>query len=492
MALRKTDGLYIDAEWVEPIGEKSDSIMNPATEEIIGHAPVGTAREVVWAIEAARRAFDSGPWPRMTSAARAEKLQALHDAIMHRADEIKTLIVAEAGATLALGSALHFGVAMKHFRYFIEAGKANSMRPTQPELTPNAAGGISLGIGVTLRQPVGVVAAITPYNFPFMLNISKLIPALAAGNTIVLKPSPYTPFEALILGELIHEVGFPRGTVNIVTGGPEAGQLLTTDRRIDLVTFTGSDMVGAAIAGQSAPSLKRLLLELGGKSALIVRADADIDAAAAAGLAGFTTHCGQGCALVTRHLVHNSVRPRYVATLAAMASKIKVGDPMDPATTMGPLIREAQRARVERYVQIARDGGAKLVHGGRRPKDSERGFFFEPTLFDEVDNRSTIAQEEVFGPIGVVIGFDTDEQAVAAANDSEFGLSGAIFSRNTGRAFEMALQMRTGVVNLNGGPGTMLSDSPFGGIKRSGWGREYGPEALHEYTFVKSINFRAV
>jgi acyl-CoA reductase-like NAD-dependent aldehyde dehydrogenase len=341
------------------------------------------------------------------------------------------------------------------------------------------------------REPVGVVAAITPYNFPFFLNIGKIIPALAVGCTVVLKPSPYTPLEALILGTFAEEAGLPRGVLNIVTGDVEAGQLLTTDKRVDLVHFTGSDTVGALIQAQAAPTLKRCVMELGGKSAMIVREDADLQAAAGAGLASMITHCGQGCVLQTRHLVHNSVRGRYLELLTGLMAQVKLGNPADLAVMCGPLIRGAARARSEEYVEVALSEGARLVAGGKRPTDLPKGFYFEPTLFDGVDNRSRLAQEEVFGPIAAVIGFDDDAEAIALANDSEFGLSGGIWSANPVHAFEMALQMRTGGVQINGGSGRMSSHAPFGGIKRSGYGREYGEEGLNEFTYIKTIGFRA-
>ena len=277
--------------------------------------------------------------------------------------------------------------------------------------------------------------------------------------------------------------------LNIVTGGKDVGEMLTTDRRIDLISFTGSDLVGAAIQAQAAPTLKRIMLELGGKSALIVRPDANLQEAASSGLGGFIIHAGQGCALLTRHLVHNSVRAQYVEILGAMARGIKVGDPTDPSVQMGPLIREAQRKRTEDYVAIAVDEGARLVAGGKRPEGLKKGFFYEPTLFDDVRNDWRIAREEVFGPVGVVIGYDTDEEAIALANDSDFGLSGAVFSADVGRAFEIAREIRTGGVSINGGGGSMSSHAPFGGIKRSGYGREYGYEGLNEYTYIKSVSF---
>ena len=485
--LKHPDALYIGGEWVG--ARDSEPVINPADESLIQMAPVGDATLIEAAIAAAREAFDNGPWPRLPQRARQAKLTEFLDAIDRRKAEIVALIVAEAGATQMLAAYLQFGIPMQHARHMVELSIRPAVTPLPVETTPNAQGTITLGAGVISREPIGVVAAITPYNFPFFLNIGKIIPAMAVGCTVVLKPSPYTPIEALILGEIADEVGLPAGVLNIVTGDVAAGALLTTDKRVDLISFTGSDKVGSMIQAQAAPTLKRCLLELGGKSVLIVRADADIRQAAIAGISGFTIHCGQGCALLTRHLVHNSVRPAYVAALKAMLAHVKIGNPVDPSVTYGPLIRDVARIRTETYVEIARSEGATLVAGGRRPDGFDKGFYYEPTLFDDVSNSSRIAQEEVFGPIGAVIGFDTDDEAVAMANDSDFGLSGGIFSANVGHAYEMALRMRTGGVSINGGSGRMSSHAPFGGIKRSGYGREYGEDGLNEFTYIKTIGF---
>ncbi len=486
---KNSRALYIDGEWVS--SSELEAVLNPATEQVLGEAPVGNAAHVEAALTAAREAFDKGPWPRLSQKQRQAKLTEFLDAIERRAEEIIALITAEAGATSVLARYLQFGIPMEHARHMVEFSSRPAQTPLPVETVPNMQGGLNLGAGVLSREPVGVVTAITPYNFPFFLNVGKVVPALAVGCTVILKPSPYTPFEALILGEIADEVGLPKGVLNIVTGGKEVGEALTTDKRVDLISFTGSDIVGAAIQAQSAPTLKRLLLELGGKSALIVRPDANLVEAAGAGLGGFTIHSGQGCALLTRHIVHNSVRAEYVETLRQMAASLKIGDPADPSVQMGPLIREVARERTQRYVDIALSEGAKLITGGKRPQGIDQGFFFEPTLFDDVQTSHRIAQEEVFGPIGVVIGYDSDEEAVAIANDSDFGLSGAIFSADVGRAYEIALRVRTGGVLINGGSGTMSSHHPFGGIKRSGYGREYGYEGLNEFTYMKAISFRA-
>ncbi|MEN9717154.1 MAG: hypothetical protein RIQ99_32 [Pseudomonadota bacterium] len=481
--------IYVGGEW-QPT-EASEPVINPADESLLIEAPVGSAAQVDEAIAAARHAFDHGDWPRLPVAQRQAMMTRFLDAIEARRDEIVAMIVAEAGATQMLAGFLQYGIPMKHARRTVEVAGRPAITPLPVELTPNAQGTTTLGTAVVSREPVGVVAAISPYNFPFFLNVGKVVPALVVGCTVVLKPSPYTPMEALILGEIADEVGLPKGVLSVVTGDIEAGQLLTSDKRVDLVHFTGSDKVGEMIQAQGAPTLKRIVMELGGKSALIVRADANLQEAAMSALGGFTVHCGQGCALTTRHLVHNSVRPQFVEMLKGMMAHIKIGNPVDPTVSYGPLIREVARQRTESYVQIAQDEGATLIAGGKRPEGFDKGFFFEPTLFDNVRNDSRLAQEEVFGPIGAVIGFNDDEEAIALANASDFGLSGAICSADAGKAFEMALRIRTGGVSINGGGGTMLSDAPFGGIKRSGYGREYGEDGLNEFTYQKVISFHA-
>jgi aldehyde dehydrogenase (NAD+) len=483
------DSLYIDGAWVRPESHQTQAVLNPATEEVIGHAPEGGLAEADAAITAARRASDSGPWSRMTPEARAVVMRKMHRALSERAEQIKTLMIAEGGITRALAEGMFFTRPMQIF----EAAIARSLIPTARHLplesapSPfNPGGARLLGGGVVVRDAIGVVTAITPYNAPFLTNLSKLVPALLAGNTVILKPSPFTPFSALLFGEVASEIGLPPGVLNVVTGDAAVAQRLTSDAKVDMVTFTGSETVGAAILGQGAPTIKRSLLELGGKSALIVRADADVQKAAMEGLFQVSTHCGQGCALATRHLVHNAIRPAYIAAMQAIAGMLVVGDPTDPRTVVGPLIRAAARERVERFIERGRDEGAKLVLGGSRPSHLNKGFFFDVTVFDDVDNRMSIAQDEIFGPVASVIGFDTDEEAVTLANDSRYGLYGGIHSSDPEAAYRMALQLRTGGVVINGGL-YQLMDAPFGGYKRSGLGREYGDNWLNEYTQEKSI-----
>lgn len=485
--LKNPDSLYINGEFVK--AADTEAVINPADESLIMMAPVGTVQMVSDAIGAAREAFDKGPWPRLSQAERIAKLTQFLDVIDRRKAEFIALIIAEAGSTQMLANFLQYGIPMQHARHMVETSRRPAAQSLPTEINPNATGGLTLGMNVMVREPVGVVSAISPYNFPFFLNLGKVIPALAVGCTVVLKPSPYTPIEALILAEIAHEVGLPKGVLNIVTGGIEASTLMTADKRVDLVHFTGSDKVGAMIQAQAAPNLTRCVMELGGKSALIVRADANLMEAAQAAIGGFITHCGQGCALTTRMLVQHGIKDQFVAMLTGMLAHVKIGNPIDPSVSCGPMIREVARKRTEDYVQIAQDQGAKLVAGGKRPAGLDKGFYFEPTLFTDVDNSSRLAQEEVFGPIGAVIGFETDEEAVAIANHSDFGLSGGIYSANVGLAYEMALQLRTGGVGINGGSGSMSSHAPFGGIKRSGYGREYGVDGLNEFTYIKSIGF---
>lgn len=485
------EGVYVGNQWVAT--REREEVINPATEEVIGHAPVADLAITEQAIAAAREAFDKGPWPQMSFRERAAVMRKMHAVLERRLPEIQALTIAEAGATHAVTNLTQTATPLRHLLYAIDLAEQIAPVTGPVETFPNLwqpGGPDAVGAITTVREPVGVVAGITGYNYPFLLNMSKVVPALLAGNSIVLKPSPFTPYAALLFGEIADEVGLPSGVLNVITGGADVAKLLTSHADVDMISFTGSDAVGAMISAQAAPTLKRVIHELGGKSALIVRADADLTKAAMTAVGMFTGHAGQGCALLTRYIVHNSVREQFVQTCAAVAEHWVVGDPAEPTTMMGPLIRASQRDKVEHYVQAGHDSGARLVFGGKRPEHLDRGFFYMPTLFDDVDNKSAIAQDEIFGPVGVVIGFDTDEEAIALANDSKFGLAGAVMSADRATAYRMSLKMRTGMVWLNGGLGSdMSSFAPFGGVKRSGIGREYGPGWLDEYLHQKVISF---
>jgi acyl-CoA reductase-like NAD-dependent aldehyde dehydrogenase len=473
----------VDGTWHAPEGG-TEAVVNPATEDIIGHAPVASLPQVEAAIAAAREAFDSGPWSTMTMDQRADYMDEMVVALQARQADIAALIVAEVGCALGVTHMMQVANPINHLISTIKYARRDEPERLPIDINPNIFapdGPQNIGGTTVVREPFGVVSAITGYNFPFLLNLAKIGPALMAGCTMILKPSQFTPYSALLFGEICEEIGLPKGVLNIVTGGIAEGQLLCTDERVDMVTFTGSEAVGATIMAQAAPTLKKVHLELGGKSAMIVRHDADVQRAAAMAVGILSVNAGQGCAITTRLLVHNSIRPAFVQMAAAMAAHIKIGNAADPSVTMGPLIRESQRAKVEHYVALA-----TLVCGGGRPAGLDKGFFTDLTLFDNVTNDMAIAQDEIFGPVGCIIGFDTDEQAVQIANDSRYGLAGCIETADAATGYQMALKIRTGSVALNGGTGTM-SFAPIGGYKRSGIGREYGPNWLREYQHEKSV-----
>lgn len=484
--------LYINGNWQTPSSGNYEPVINPSTEESIGEAPVASVADAEAAIKAAREAFDNGPWPKMSFAERIAIIQRFRDCLAAHSQEIQALLQAEVGASYLLLNGPQFNGALEALDYSMELAaqvkpKANDVVVTTNLIDPSSSG--TLGGAVTVQDPYGVVVGISAYNYPLLINMTKLAPALVCGNTLVLKPSPFTPFSALLLGKIADEAGLPKGVLNIITGGNDVGAVLTESPSVDLVSFTGSDTVGSAILKQTAPTLKKVHLELGGKSAMIVREDADLAMSAGAAAFNFTLHAGQGCALLTRYLVHNSIRPQFTEAVKAVLSQIPMGDPSNPQNLVGPLITEAAREKTEYYVAKALEQGAKLVCGGKRPDDLEKGYFYTPTLFDDVDNLSVIAQEEVFGPIGVIIGFDSDEEAIAIANNSNFGLSGGIMSQDKVKAFEMAKALRTGDVKINGGTGGLYFQAPFGGYKRSGIGREFGPHWLNEYMLEKAIHY---
>lgn len=481
--------LYIDGRWQMP-GAGLDTVISPVTEEPLGHAPLGDATNLEAALAAARAAFDRGPWPDESREYRATLMQQLFDRIVARREEALGLMQLEMGFT-RMQCDMQLELLFTQMTRFIELTRQDPLKSLKMMTRQQPDGRKSFGGAVTTRDPVGVVSAITPYNSGFLLGLMKAVPAMANGNTVVLKPSPYTPLQTLLIAELVAELDLPPGVFNIVTGGPEVGQRMSSDPRVDMVTFTGSDAVGAQVMAQASPTLKKVHLELGGKSPLIVRHDANLEKAAMAGVFGFVFQAGQGCSMTTRMLVDNRIRGDFVAALADTVAALKVGDPHHPDTFMGPLIRETARARTEDFCRRAVDEGARLVLGGKRPPHLEKGFFFEPTIFDDVANDSHLGQREVFGPIAAVIGFDSDAEAIRLANQSDYGLGGAIISEDRGTAFEMALKMRTGQIQINMGPGGFHPDMPFGGFKRSGLGREWGEEGFNEYTELKAIGFPA-
>jgi aldehyde dehydrogenase (NAD+) len=479
------DQLYIEGAWVDSDGTATVDIVDPATEKTIATVPQATRTDVVRAIAAARRAFDAGPWPRTTPRERAAVLLRMADIMERRHPELVDLNVREAGSVRALAETIQVGIPIKHFRDLAE--RVLPSFPFEEAMLPTVGAGV--GQGVVLREPIGVAGLISAYNFPFLLNLHKLGPALAAGCTTVLKPAPATPLEAFVLAEIAEEAGLPPGVLNVVTGDVDAGHELTTNPLVDMISFTGSDAVGRRVAEQAAGTLKKVVLELGGKSANIVCEDADLTKVLRSILFGMTVHAGQGCALLTRTLVQRSRHDELVGMITATLDHVKVGDPADPSTGMGPLISAAQREKVEALIKTGGAEGAQLAYGGGRPAGLNAGFYVEPTLFTGVDNSMTIARTEFFGPVGVVIPFDDDDHAVAIANDSPYGLSGGVWSGDPARAYGIARRIRTGQVSVNGGGGGLSPHGPFGGYKQSGLGREWGRFGLDEYLEHKTVTW---
>jgi len=477
--------LYIDGRRTDGEADAGLVVRNPATEEAIAEVPQASLADVRQAVRAARTAFDDGPWPRLRPAERAAVLLRMAEEMERRLPELVAVNMAEAGSVHWIADSVQTRVPVAHLRDMAERVIPTFAweRPMEPTIAP----GVGISQGQLRREPFGVCALIPAYNFPFFLSMMKLIPALAAGCTAVLKPAPTTPLESLLIGDFADAAGLPPGVLNVVTGDVAAGQELTTNSMVDLVSFTGSDTVGRLVYAQAAASMKKVVLELGGKSASIVRADADLDGAARAALAGMTVHAGQGCSLLTRTLVHESVHDELVERIHAGLAGVVVGDPADQATTMGPLISEAQRDKVEKLIRAGEEEGARLVSGGGRPAGLDRGYFVEPTLFTGVTNAMTIARTEVFGPVGVVIPFRDDDEAVRIANDSPYGLSGGVWSADTATAHEIATRIRTGGVTINGGGGGVNPRAAFGGYKQSGLGRELGPDAPQAFTEEKNV-----
>ncbi|WP_283605767.1 aldehyde dehydrogenase [Mycolicibacterium poriferae] len=456
---------------------------NPATEETLGVAADASAEDMGAAIAAARRAFDDTDWSTNTEL-RVRCLRQLQQAMRDHIEDLRELTIAEVGAPRMLTSAAQLEGPVEDLSFC--ADTAESYQWTSDL-------GIASPMGIKTRrtiarEAVGVVGAITPWNFPHQINLAKIGPALAAGNTLVLKPAPDTPWAAAVLGELVAEhTDFPAGVVNIVTASDHSvGALLSKDPRVDMVSFTGSTNTGRTVMADGAATLKKVFLELGGKSAFLVLDDADL--AGACSMAAFTAsmHAGQGCAITTRLVVPRNRYDEAVEAAAATMGGLKPGDPNDAGTICGPLISERQRDRVQGYLDSASAEGGRFACGGGRPASRDTGFFIEPTVIAGLDNTAKVAREEIFGPVLTVIAHDGDDDAVRIVNDSPYGLSGTVFSADADRAAGIAARMRVGTVNVNGGV-WYSADMPFGGYKQSGIGREMGLAGFEEYLEIKAI-----
>ena len=462
---------------VAPATDAKLEMISPVTEEVFGRTPEAAPADMDRAVEAARRAFDEGPWPRMTVAERVEILRRLRNQYEARSDELARLISSETGSPYSWSILGQVWAPIMIWDYFLTLATDFPWEELRHGL---------LSPTLVRSEPVGVTAAIVAWNVPQFLTVSKIAPALVSGCTTIVKPSPETALDAYLLADMATEAGLPPGVLNIVPAGRESSAYLAAHPGLDKIAFTGSTTAGKAVLAAAAPNLTRVTLELGGKSAAIILPDADLPTTIAALLPCSYMNNGQACVAQTRILVHQD---RYAETIEAMAEAVRaltVGDPLDPQTQLGPLATQRQRDRVESSIAKGLAEGARLIAGGGRPKHPTKGWFVEPTLFADVDNQMTIAQEEIFGPVVAMIPYTHEADAIRIANDSDYGLSGSVWSADTAHALTVARQVRTGNYGVN--TFGMEFNSPFGGFKQSGLGREFGPEGLRAYLETKTMH----
>jgi len=481
--------MYIDGAWTEASGGATFDVINPATEGVLAKAPNASRADMERAIAAARRAFDEGPWPRTTREDRARVLRRLADALDKRKQRIRELLIGMAAAEYVTHH-IQLEKPVEQIRHYAELATSFPFeQPVPVDLMPTPMGTL-VNNAVAVHQPVGVCGLIPTWNFPYYVTAQKIGPALATGCTMVLKPSPYAPLVDLVIAEAIEECDLPKGVFNVVTGeSPELGAALVESPQVDKISYTGSVATGKRIMAMGAATLKRVHLELGGKSAAIILDDADLDAVVPLTSTPAFFHAGQGCAMCTRVLVPKAKHDTYLAKLSGfVGAVVKVGDPADPSVLLGPVIREERRRQIEGYIESGKQEGAELALGGGRPKDLPKGFFLEPTIFGGVRNDMKIAREEIFGPVLSVLPVADVEEAIRIANDSSYGLSGAIYTTDVSKGLAIARRIRTGGMNINGA--VSLVHAPFGGFRDSGIGREGDRWGMSEYTEIQTIAWR--
>lgn len=469
--------LFIDGEWREAAAKGRRDVVDPATGTVVTTVAEADAADLDAAVTAARRAFDEGPWPRTPGRERARVLHRVADLIRRREDELVAVESLDVGKPVSLARAVDVATAAEEYEYYSAMAQSVDGSTRQIPIPSHA---------YTRREPLGVVAAITPFNFPLILSSSKLAPALAAGNTVVHKPAEDTPLSALLMAEILAEAGVPDGVLNVVTGsGAVVGEALLRHPGVDKIVFTGSTEVGRHAAATAGEALKSVTMELGGNAANIVFEDADLEQAIGAVIKGFVFNTGQFCMGGPRLLVHRSLHDTVLGILEGAVAGVPVGAPSDPATVVGPMAGRRHLEKVEEYVRLARQEGGRIVVGGER-LDLDGGYYYRPTVIAGLGNDSRVVQEEVFGPVLTVQPFDTEDEAVTLANSTPYGLAAGLQTRDLARAHRVAARLQAGIVWVN--DWAMLDPAiPFGGVKQSGFGREYGPEALESYTRVKSV-----